>query len=90
MFFFGFTADTFSDPAGDGNIDARADALNYNDQDESGNPVGLSTNWSTGAATSAAGDFRILLKHQPDLKTATSDATVGGTDVDLTFVININ
>ncbi len=94
MFFFGFTSGIFSDPTGDGNIDNRADALNYNDedseaQDGSGNPVGLSTNWTTGAASSD-GDFRVVLKHQPGLKTGTSDATVGGTDVDITFTININ
>lgn len=89
MFFFEFTADIFSNPAGDGNVDNRADALNYTDQDDNGNPVGLSTNWTTGAATSSAGNFRVILKHQPDLKTATSDATVGGTDVDISLPINI-
>lgn len=89
MFFFGFTTDIFTNPAGDGNIDSRQDPLVYNDQDANGNPVGLSTNWTTGATTSASGDFRVVLKHQPDLKTDTSDATVGGTDVDITLPINI-
>jgi hypothetical protein len=89
MFFFAFTADIFTDPTGDGNVDSRQDPLVYNDQDANGNPVGLLTNWSTGAATSSAGNFRIVLKHQPDLKTEVSDASVGGTDVDISFSINI-
>ena len=89
MFFFEFTNDIFSDPMGNGNVNNREDPLNYGDQDANGNPVGLITNWTTGMATSSAGNFRIILKHQPDLKTATSDATVGGTDVDITLPINI-
>jgi len=89
MFFFEFTADIFSNPSGDGNVDNRPDPLNYNDQDANGNPVGLSTNWTTGGATSSAGNFRVILKHQPDLKTETSDSTVGGTDVDISLPINI-
>lgn len=91
MFFFAFTTDIFSNPSGDGNVDNRDDALNYDDQDENGNPVGLSTNWTTGSATTSPGNFRVVLKHQPGgLKTATSDATVGGTDIDIDFPININ
>lgn len=91
MFFFEFTADIFSDPAGNGNADNRSDALNYNDQDENGLPVGLSTTWTTGVSTSATGVFGIKLRHQPGgLKTATSDATVGGADLDIEFDININ
>lgn len=89
QFFFAFTADIFSNPEGDGNIDNGTDPLNYNDEDENGLPVGLSTKWTTGGATSADGTFRIVLKHQPDLKTATSDATVGGTDIDIEFNISI-
>lgn len=89
MLFFEFTSDIFSAPSGDGNVDSRDDPLLYNDQDSNGNPVGLSTNWNTGGATTSTGIFRIILKHQPGLKTATSDATVGGTDVDITFPINI-
>ncbi len=89
MFFFEFTTDIFSNPAGDGNVDSRSDALNYNDQDDNGNPVGLSTQWTTGDATSTAGTFRVVLKHQPGMKTDTSDATVGGTDVDIDFNLSI-
>ncbi len=89
QFFFAFTADIFSNPEGDGNIDNGDDPLNYNDEDENGLPVGLSTKWTTGAATSSDGTFRIVLKHQPDMKTATSDSTVGGTDIDIEFNISI-
>jgi len=89
MFFFSFTNDIFSDPTGDGNIDSRNDPLNYNDQDANGQPLGLSTNWTAGAHTEAQGEFTIILKHQPDLKSSTSDATTGGTDVDISFPIEI-
>jgi hypothetical protein len=89
MFFFGWTNNVFSNPAGNGNIDARADAVNYNDEDENGLPLGLSTSWTTAAAT-ASGTFRVMLKHQPDLKTATSTANTGESDIDLTFTINVN
>lgn len=89
QFFFAFTADIFSDPSGDGNIDNRDDPLNYNDEDDNGLPVGLSTKWTTGSATSSDATFQVVLKHQPDLKTATSDATVGGTDIDIEFNISI-
>jgi hypothetical protein len=89
MFFFEFTTDIFSDPSGNGNVDNRADPLNYNDQDDNGFPVGLSTNWTTGGGTSGS-DFRVILKHQPGgIKTATSGSSDGGTDVNINFVINI-
>ena len=89
MFFFGWTDGIFSDPAGDGNIGAgnRADAVNYVDTDDDGNPLGLETTWTTGDA--ATGTFRVILKHQPDIKTDTSDSTDGETDTDLTWDITI-
>lgn len=90
MIFFAFTTGIFSDPTGDGNVDSRADNVRYNDQDENGQPVGLSTSWTTGSATTTAGTFTVVLKHQPDLKTATSDSNVGGTDIDIDYPININ
>lgn len=89
MFFFAWTNNVFSDPSGDGNIDTRADDVNYNDTDDNGLPLGLDTSWTTVAA-SASGTFRIVLKHQPDLKSASSTATTGESDIDLTFVINVN
>lgn len=91
MFFFEFTADLFSNPTGNGNADNRTDPLNYDDMDENGFPVGLSTVWTTGDATTSAGNFGVILQHQPDgLKTADSNTTVGGTDIDIDFPININ
>jgi len=90
MFFFEFTENIFSDPTGDGNTDNRADNVNYNDQDENGLPVGLSTNWTSGNTTTSSGMFRIVLKHQPGAKSATSTISDGGTDVDIRFDLNIN
>jgi len=90
MFFFEFTNNAFGSPEGDGNVDERGDAVNYNDMDENGLPVGLSTNWVTRDMSIVGGSFRIVLKHQPDQKTATSDVSVGGTDVDITIPLNVN
>jgi hypothetical protein len=88
MFFFGWTNGAFANPAGNGNIDARADAVNYLDRDEGGLPIGLSTSWTTGAAVSNA-KFRVILKHQPDQKTATSSSQVGESDLDIEFTLNV-
>lgn len=87
--FFSFTNDIFADPAGNGNIDNAADPVNYNDQDDNGFPVGLSTNWTTTSATSTGNNFRVTLKHQPDIKTGTTGANDGDTDFDLEFTLNI-
>ena len=40
-------------------------------------------------ATSADGSFNVVLKHQPGVKSATSTANDGGTDVDITFDISV-
>jgi hypothetical protein len=89
MFFFGWTNNVFSDPSGNGNIDNRADDVNYNDVDEEGLPLGLSTTWAT-VGSAASGTFRIILKHQPDLKSATTTSDIGESDIDLTFTISVN
>lgn len=94
QFFFSFTEGAFADPMGDGNIDSASDPINYNDedsdnQDGSGNPVGLSTTWTTLESPLAGGSFVVRLKHQPDVKTSTSGSNDGDTDFDLTFVLNI-
>ena len=89
QFFFAFTDGIFGDPAGNGNIDNRDDPVNYNDFDGNNRPVGLSTAWTAGEHTEAPGEFRIVLKHQPDLKSDDSDVNVGGTDIDITFPLNI-
>ena len=85
MFFFSWTDGLFSDPTGDGNLGAgnRAEAVNYEDEDDAGFPLGLETTWTTGGAT--IGTFRVVLKHQPDIKSATSDSTDGESDVDISW-----
>ena len=87
MFFFAWTEGIFSDPTGDGNADNRADVVNYNDLDDNSLPVGLSTQWTTSSAD-LSGTFRLVLKHQPDLKSATSTIDDGGTDLDITWNVN--
>jgi len=87
--FFSFSNDAFTDPDGDGNIDNASDPLNYNDRDGNGNPLGLSTSWTTASSTLSGGSFTARLQHQPDIKTSTSGATDGDTDFDLQFVLNI-
>lgn len=91
MFFYEFTSGLFSSPTGNGNIDGRDGEVNYDasENDASGNPLGLTTTWQT-ATTSQSGKFRLLLKHQPGIKTATSTAQDGETDIDLEFDITIN
>ncbi len=89
MFFFAWTNNTFSNPAGNGNIDARADVVNYNDKDINNLPLGLSTAWTTINAT-GSGKFRIVLKHQPDLKSATSTFSDGDSDLDVEFDLTVN
>ncbi len=96
MFFFGWTNDTFSNPAGNGNIDVRADAVNYtgasNSKDVNGRPLGITTTWTTvtlAGTTARSGAFRVVLKHQPELKTDTSDSNIGETDLDLSFTLSV-
>ena len=88
QFFFAFTNDAFTSPAGNGNIDSASDPINYNDSDSNGHSLGLNTNWTTGSAST--GTFTVQLQHQPDVKTATSGSTDGDTDFALTFNLNIN
>jgi hypothetical protein len=90
MFFFAFTADIFSDPTGNGNVDNRMDDVNYNDQDMNGQPLGLTTSWTTSNVISSDNDFRVVLKHQPGFKSATSTSNDGESDIDLTFSLDIN
>jgi hypothetical protein len=89
LFFFGWTGAVFSDPPGDGNIDARSGEVDYNDSDAGGLPLGLSTSW-TAASTPGSGTLRIVLKHQPGTKSATSESTDGETDLDLSFDVTVN
>jgi len=89
LFFFAWTNNTFSNPAGNGNIDTRADLVNYNDKDVNNLPLGLSTAWTTINAT-GTGKFRVLLKHQPELKSANSTSSDGESDLDVEFDLTIN
>ncbi len=92
QFFFSWTNATFSNPEGDGNLDTGTDPVNYeggtNSVDANGLNLGLTTIWTT-TTTMASGNFRIVLKHQPGSKTATSNASIGETDLDLTFILNV-
>ena len=88
QFFYSFSTDAFTSPAGNGNFDTASDAINYLDQDENGCNVGLRTSWTTGGALSG-GTFRTKLQHQPDIKNCTTGSDAGDTDFDLTFTLNI-
>ncbi len=88
MFFYGWSGNVFLDPTGDGNIDNRSDLVNYEDEDASGLPIGIATRWIAGSVSS--GTFRIILKHQPDLKTGTSNVETGETDLDVIFEVVVN
>ena len=89
LFFFAFTNDIFSDPAGNGNADDRSHPLNYEDEDDDGNGVGLTTSWTTSSQIIDNGEFRVILKHQPGIKSATSTAEDGSSDIDLVWAIHI-
>ncbi|MCW5912445.1 MAG: hypothetical protein KIT62_15360 [Cyclobacteriaceae bacterium] len=88
QFFFGWSAGLFTSPTGTGNIGA-AGTVNYADEDAGGLPIGLTTTWTTGTATSDK-SFRVILKHQPDIKSVTSTSADGESDLDVTFPISIN
>lgn len=89
IFFFAWTNNTFSNPTGNGNVDNRSDAVNYVDRDSKGLPLGLETSWTTINET-GTGTFRVILKHQPDLKSATSTSNDGESDLDVTFSLTVN
>jgi len=88
--FFSWTDGVFTSPAGAGNINASG-LINYDDEDTNGRPIGLTTNWTTSATTRNQQTFRILLKHQPEIKSNSSTSVDGETDLDITFFpLNIN
>ncbi len=86
--FFSWSAGVFSNPDGVGNIETSG-TVNYSDEDENNLPIGLSTTWTTASATTGK-TLRVMLKHQPGLKSATSTSSDGDSDLDLTFPIRIN
>lgn len=64
----------------------------YNDQDADGNPIGLSTTVTTGAA--GTGNITITLRHEPNKAAANvSDGDItnagGETDIEITFPIDV-
>ena len=87
--FFAWSDGLFSDPSGTGNIADATGTVNYSDSDSNGNPLGIVTEWTTGTEVGTERDFQIILKHQPDIKTADTGAQDGETDIDLTFTISL-
>jgi len=66
--------------------------IEYNDQDENGNPVGLRNTITTGEAGS--GSITITLRHEPDKDGAgVSDGDIanagGETDIEVTFSVDV-
>lgn len=67
-------------------------SVGYTDQDDNGNPIGLTTTMTTGDA--ATGTITIILRHQPD-KSASGVSSgdisnAGGeTDIEVTFPISV-
>ncbi|MCS6974116.1 MAG: hypothetical protein N2044_07570 [Cyclobacteriaceae bacterium] len=88
QFFFGFSSGVFSSPSGTGNIAPSTGSINYLDEDSNGRPLGLLTEWTT-AGIQSGKSFRVVLKHQPGIKSATSTSADGETDVDVTFALSI-
>ncbi len=61
--------------------------ISYADQDEAGNPVGLQTVWTLGAAST--GNLTVILRHDPDKfgeGVAAGDITNAGGDTDVEVV----
>jgi hypothetical protein len=94
QFFFSWDGDAFTDPNGNGNIDNRNDPLNYTggdySKDKSGLPLGLQTTWTTAGISTTGATFRVLLKHQPGLKSSVSTSSDGETDLDVSFPLTVN
>jgi hypothetical protein len=90
MFFFSWTGNAFQVPDGDGNIDRRADRVDYTSLDKQGLPLGLTTSWKTADIATQGATFRILLKHQPMLKSTTSSSNDGETDLDVSFDLRVD
>jgi hypothetical protein len=68
--------------------------ITYNDTDENGNPIGVSTNFSAGSA-SVNNTLTITLRHEPNkaasgVSTGDISNAGGETDVEVTFNFDIN
>lgn len=55
----------------------------YTDQDANGNPIGVTSTFGTGIAGTAS--LKVTLKHQPNIKTASTTVNDGETDVEVNF-----
>ena len=60
-------------------------AVDYNDSDDNGDPVGL-VNVTTTSST-GAGTLTVILKHQPGIKDGNQNT--GETDVEVEFVLEV-
>ena len=67
------------------------DAANtwYDDKDVNDLPIGIATNWNTGATAGTTGTFTVTLKHQPGVKTATSTINDGESEFLQSFTIEL-
>jgi hypothetical protein len=94
QFFFRFSEGVFSSPTGTGNIkdnpSSTAGSINYLDKDVNNLPIGISTSWTSSGAAASDKSFRVVLKHQPDIKSSTSTSLEGESDLDISFVLNVN
>lgn len=61
--------------------------ITYTDKDSKGLPIGLNTSQIIGAAGTAA--LRVVLKHQPGLKSANSTINTGETDIEVIFPVTV-
>lgn len=61
--------------------------VHYRDKDAENRPLGIETHFMSGNASE--GFLRLTLKHQPGMKSATSTASTGETDVEVAFPVVI-
>jgi hypothetical protein len=94
QFFFRFSEGIFSSPTGTGNIRDNATSavgsINYLDKDVNNLPIGIQTSWTSSGTAASDKSFRVVLKHQPDIKSDTSSSLDGESDLDISFVVNVN
>ncbi len=94
QFFFRFSEGAFSSPTGMGNIkdnsSSTVGSINYLDNDVNNLPIGISTSWTSSGIAAGGKSFRVVLKHQPDIKSRTSTSLDGESDLDIGFVLNVN
>lgn len=76
--FYSFTGGVFTNSS-----------TNYSDTDDNGNPIGIKSSWTTGATANTTGNLTVTLKHQPDIKSATTTVSDGETDFAQDFAIKL-